>query len=64
MIEMPPVGDETLRRIMDRRAKEDPGHVLLKLQDRDHTFGEIDAQVNRVANALLTRGCSPATAWR
>ena len=41
MIEMPPVGDETLRRIMDRRALEDPGHVLLKFQDRDHTFGEI-----------------------
>ena len=59
MIEMPPVGDETLRRIMDRRAKEDPGHVLLKFQDRDHTFGEIDAQVNRVANALLARGLKP-----
>ena len=59
MIEMPQVGDETLRRIMDRRAKEDPGHVLLKFQDRDHTFGEIDAQVNRVANALLARGLKP-----
>ncbi|WP_415135771.1 AMP-binding protein [Ottowia sp.] len=59
MIEMPPVGDETLRRIMDRRAKEDPGHVLLKFQDRDHTFGAIDAQVNRVANALLARGLQP-----
>lgn len=59
MIEMPLVGDETLRRIMDRRALEDPGHVLLKFQGRDHTFGDIDAQVNRVANALLARGLAP-----
>ncbi len=59
MIAMPSVGDETLRRIMDRRALEDPNHVLLKFQDRNFTFGEIDAQVNRVANALLARGLQP-----
>ncbi|MFT3816782.1 MAG: AMP-binding protein [Rubrivivax sp.] len=59
MIAMPPVGDETLRRIMDRRASADPDHVLLKFQDRDYRFGEIDAMVNRVANALLARGLKP-----
>ncbi|MFZ4288068.1 AMP-binding protein [Variovorax sp. HJSM1_2] len=59
MIEMPPVGDETLRRIMDRRALEDPHHVLLKFQEREHSFGEINTQVNRVANALLARGLKP-----
>jgi crotonobetaine/carnitine-CoA ligase len=58
-IDMSPVGDETLRRIMDRRALEDRGHVLLKFQGRAYTFGEIDAQVNRVANALLARGLAP-----
>ena len=59
MIEMPAVGDETLRRIMDRQARSDPGYVLLKFQDRDYRFGEIDASVNRVANALLARGLRP-----
>lgn len=59
MIEMPPVGDETLRRIMDRRALQESDHVLLKFRDREYTFGEIDAQVNRVANALLARGLKP-----
>lgn len=56
MIEMPPVGDETLRRIMDRLALESPGHILLKFQDREYTFIEIDSQVNRMANALLAQG--------
>jgi len=59
MIAMPPVSDETLRQRMDRRAKEDPGFVMLKFRDRDYTFGEIDAMVNRVANGLLARGLRP-----
>lgn len=59
MIAMPQIGDETLRRIMDRRALEEPGHVLLKFHDKDYTFGEIDTQVNRLANALLARGLQP-----
>lgn len=58
-IAMPPVADETLRQIMDRRAVEDPHHVLLKFQGRDYSFGEIDARVNRVANGLLALGLAP-----
>ena len=58
-IPMPVVGDETLRRIMDRRAKEDPSFVTLKFQERDYSFGELDAMVNRFANALLERGLQP-----
>ena len=55
-IPMPVVGDDTLRRIMDRRAKEDPNFVTLKFQNRDYTFGELDSLVNRFANGLLERG--------
>ncbi|MBC5764650.1 AMP-binding protein [Ramlibacter albus] len=56
---MPPVTDETLRETMDRRAREEPGRVFLRFQDRSWTFGEIDALVNRVANGLLARGLRP-----
>ncbi|MCE3271255.1 MAG: AMP-dependent synthetase [Ramlibacter sp.] len=56
MIDMPPVPDETLRQLMDRRAQEDPHHVLLKFEDRDYTLAAIDEAVNRFANALLARG--------
>ena len=59
MIEMPPVGDATLREIMDGRAATDPGHVFLRFGDTSFTFGEIDAQVNRLANGLLGLGLKP-----
>ena len=58
-IAMPPVGDATLRDIMDRRAAEDPDCLFLKFAGRDYRFGEIDAQVNRVANGLLALGLAP-----
>jgi carnitine-CoA ligase len=58
-IEMPVVGDETLRDILDRRAVEDAEHVYLKFQGRDYTFGAIDKLINRVANGLLARGLQP-----
>ncbi|MBC5767104.1 AMP-binding protein [Ramlibacter sp. GTP1] len=59
MIDMPVVGDETLRDILDRRAVEDAQHVFLKFQGRDFTFGDIDVLINRVANGLLARGLQP-----
>lgn len=59
MTQMPAVGDATLRDIMDRRASEDPDHVFLRFQDRDYRFGEIDAQINRMANGLLAMGLRP-----
>jgi carnitine-CoA ligase len=59
VIEMPPVGDTTLREIMDRRAATDPDHTFLLFGDRRFTFGEIDQQVNRVANGLLALGLQP-----
>jgi carnitine-CoA ligase len=58
-IQMEPVGDQTLRERMDRHAAEDPGFVFLRFKGRDSTFGEIDAQVNRLANALLAQGLAP-----
>lgn len=56
---MPPVSDETLRQRMDRLAAEDPDFVFIKFQGQDHRFGDIDAQVNRLANALLDKGLHP-----
>lgn len=58
-IAMEPVGEETLRQTMDRRAATDPSHVFLKFQGRNYGFGEIDASVNRVANGLLALGLRP-----
>ena len=59
VIEMPVVGNETLRDILDRRATEDAKHVFLKFEGRDYTFGEIDKLINRLANGLLARGLQP-----
>ena len=56
MLEMPPVGEQTIREIMDRRAREEPAHVYCYFKDRAYTFGEIDDAVNRVANGLLALG--------
>ena len=56
MPEMPPVGEETIREIMDRRARDEPAHVYCYFKDRAYTFGEIDDAVNRVANGLLALG--------
>ena len=56
MLEMPPVGEQTIREIMDRRAREEPAHIYCYFQDRAYTFGELDDAVNRVANGLLELG--------
>ncbi len=57
--EMPPVADATLRSHMDRRARDDPGHVFLLFEDRQYTFGEINDAANRLANGLLAQGLVP-----
>ena len=53
------VGDETIRAAMDRRARETPDDVYCVFEDRPLTFAALDAAVNRVANALLSRGLRP-----
>ena len=59
MIEMDEVGDVTIRARMDRRAREQPGHVFCRFGDRAYSFGEIDRAVNRLANGLLALGLQP-----
>jgi crotonobetaine/carnitine-CoA ligase len=56
MIEMAPVGEVTIREIMDRRARDEPEHIYCYFKNRAYTFGEIDDAVNRVANGLLELG--------
>ncbi|MDM0029545.1 AMP-binding protein [Variovorax saccharolyticus] len=58
-IPMQPVGEQTLRQLMDERAVSDPSHLFLKFQGRSFSFGEIDASVNRVANGLIALGLRP-----
>ena len=50
------IGDETIRAAMDRRARETPDDVYCTFEGTRITFGDLDARVNRIANALLARG--------
>ena len=56
---MPAVGELTPRSRMDERARTGPGHIFLRFEDRDYTFGQVDAAVNRIANGLLAQGMVP-----
>ena len=46
----------TLARRLAARAADDPGRDLLRMPGRTLTFGEFDAEVNRLANGLLGAG--------
>ncbi|WP_426955551.1 AMP-binding protein [Muricoccus radiodurans] len=59
MIQLPPVGDTTLRQLLDAEAKASPERVYLRSGGRDWRFGEVDAAANRLANALLAGGLRP-----
>lgn len=56
MTTMPSVGDKTFREILDEEAASDPGRVYCTFQGRSITLGELNEQVNRLANALLAQG--------
>ncbi|MCC7283577.1 MAG: AMP-binding protein [Acetobacteraceae bacterium] len=59
MVAMPPVGEQTLRQIMDEQARTDPGRIFCTFGGRAWSFGELDEAVNRVANGLLAQGLKP-----
>ena len=59
MIAMPPVGEETIRHAMDRRARETPDHVFCTFEGHAWRFADLDSAVNRVANGLLALGLRP-----
>lgn len=59
MIPMPPVGEETIRQAMDRRARETPDDVYCTFEGREWRFAALDAAVNQLANGLLTLGLRP-----
>ncbi len=46
----------TLAGILAARAAEHPGRDLLRMPGRSLTYGEFDAEVNRLANGLLAAG--------
>jgi crotonobetaine/carnitine-CoA ligase len=58
-VDMPPVGDTTFRQILDAEAIAAPDRVYCTFGGRSVTLGELDAQVNRIANGLLARGLQP-----
>ncbi|WP_431285179.1 AMP-binding protein [Humitalea sp. 24SJ18S-53] len=59
MVTMPPVGDTTLRQVMDAQALTDPDRVYCTFGGRAWLFGELNSAVNRVANGLLAQGLRP-----
>jgi crotonobetaine/carnitine-CoA ligase len=48
--------DVTVRALLERRAAADPNGCYLAFAGERLTFGELDAGVNRLANALAARG--------
>jgi crotonobetaine/carnitine-CoA ligase len=58
-IAMPPPGDRTLREELDAQARTQPDRVFCRFAGQSIRIGELDAAVNRVANALLARGLRP-----
>ncbi len=59
MILMPPVGEETIRQAMDRRARETPDDIYCTFEGHAWRFAEVDTAVNRLANGLLALGLQP-----
>ena len=49
----------TLPGLLAARAAEQPGRDLLRMPGRSLTYGEFDAEVNRLANGLLAAGVRP-----
>lgn len=56
MVEMGPVGDATIRDVLERRAAQTPSDVYCSFRGRDLTLAELDSAVNQVANGLLASG--------
>lgn len=54
----------TLADIPAAQARARGQAVAVKYGDRETSFAELDAQSNRVANALLASGSRPATGFR
>lgn len=53
---MPNVGDKTFRETMDEEALSNPDRVFCTFDGHSITFGALNEQVNRLANALLALG--------
>ncbi|UJR87255.1 MULTISPECIES: non-ribosomal peptide synthetase [Sandaracinus] len=48
--------DRTAHAIFEERARRRPSHPALRFEGRTTTYGELDAQANRIARALADRG--------
>lgn len=49
----------TIGDLLEKRARTDPNAVALSESDREISYAELDARVNRLSNALLERGYEP-----
>jgi crotonobetaine/carnitine-CoA ligase len=56
---MAPVGESTIRDVLERRAAESPADVYCTFRGRDVAVGDLNAMVNRAANGLLAAGLRP-----
>ena len=51
--------DETIRQRLERRAREDANLLFCQYEDEKIYYGDLDKNVNRVANGLLNLGIKP-----
>ena len=49
----------TVGDLLEKRARTDPDAIAVRESDRELTYADLDARVNRLANALLERGYEP-----
>lgn len=55
----PPESIRTVRDALEAKAKEREAEQFLQYHDQTLTYGELDRQVNRVANGFLNQGITP-----
>jgi crotonobetaine/carnitine-CoA ligase len=58
-VAMPAIPDVTIRQMLDAEAVAAPDRVYCTFRGEALRFGDLDARVNRIANALLARGLAP-----
>ncbi|MET8878843.1 amino acid adenylation domain-containing protein, partial [Nocardia sp. NPDC004604] len=57
----PPVPGRALAELLAATVQRDPGAVAVVFEDRQWSYGELDAESNRLARLLIDRGVGPET---
>ncbi|WP_159731831.1 non-ribosomal peptide synthetase [Methylosinus sp. Ce-a6] len=56
-----PFGEQLLHRLFERQAVRSPRAIAIVCKGEKVAYGELDAQANRLAHALLEKGVAPET---